>query len=142
MAPILVFLNQTKTVLSSYENILTINANEQSELPFPLYLNPYLKALLTVLLLATLIKGAKLRCLILSSVTWKESKGSPINYLICVDQINALCWAVFILARIAFMLSPLPISSLLGENFCSAINFLGGINGQTGWLTPVKVKLT
>ncbi len=104
-----VFLYQPKASIVSIETILTIHLIEKPLLPFPLYLNCYLKLFLTLILLATLIKGIQLRCLILSFVTWKESNGKPINYLICKDQINALCWAFFIIARIAFMISPIPV---------------------------------
>jgi len=46
-----------------------------------------------------------------------------------------MSWALFIVARIGFMISPSPLSLIFGENFCSVINFVGGVyvGGSVFW---------
>ena len=110
-------------------------------LPFPLDLPLFWKIILAFSLLFVLIKGAKLRLTIVSYLKSPETKLGPINYLILIDQINGLFLAVNIIVRIGFILSPEPISEVLGIKFCYFANFSGAVYIGGGCIWSCYISL-
>ena len=98
--------------------------SDQDGLPFPLYLHPVWKVLLAITLIFTLIKGTRLRKIIIDYIISPESKLGPINYLIWVDQINSIFLGINVLFRIILFLSPIPISTLIGSEICNFTEFI------------------
>ena len=96
-------------------------------LPFPLYLNAYWRYLLAASLVIILIQGAKLRKIIISFICSPETKVGPINTLILMDQINGLVLAAGIVMRVTFILSPVPMSTVVGTWICWLANFTGNV---------------
>jgi hypothetical protein len=90
-------------------------------LPIPLNLSYFWRILISISLLITLVIGGKYRRIILSYINSPETNIGPINYLIWVDQMNGFLLAIIIIARIVFLLSPVPLSSVFGFNFCNAV---------------------
>jgi hypothetical protein len=111
--------------LTIFENVSTFESLrpfhpfiDSDGLPFPLYLNGYWKALISIALLLTFIEGTRLRIVILSCLSSPETKLGPVNYLKWIDQINGFFLGYTIIARIMFIVSPYPASDLLGFDFC------------------------
>ena len=109
--------------------------SESDGLPFPLYLSPIWKIILSISLLATLIQGTRLRAIIVSYIASPETKLGPINYLIWVDEMNGALLGVSIAFRIAFILCPSPVNVYLGNDFCKFSEFIGVvyIGGASTW---------
>ena len=108
------------------EDIITFEPFDQTVgLPFPLYLDPIWKFLLATTLLITLVQGTRLRVIIMSYFKSPETKLGPINSLILMDQLNGFFLGYIVLVRTIFILSPFPVSSLLGETFCRWNTFPG-----------------
>ena len=65
----------------------------------------------------------------------------PINSLIWIDQLNGLKLAYCLLTRMAFIVSPVPLSSLLGQNFCKLSCFVAYlyITGSFVWSCFIAV---
>ena len=65
----------------------------------------------------------------------------PINSLIWIDQLNGLNLAYCLLTRMAFIVSPVPLSSLLGQNFCKFSCFVAYlyITGSFVWSCFIAV---
>jgi hypothetical protein len=72
---------------------------------------------------------------IISFVTSPESKLGPMNVLILIDQLNGFLLGYITLTRMIFIVSPMPISSILGEKFCQWNTFPGStyIVGTNSW---------
>jgi hypothetical protein len=111
--------------LTIFDNVSTFESlrpfhpfNDSDGLPFPLYINGYWKALISTVLLCTLIEGTRLRIVILSYLSSPDTKLGSVNYLIWIDQINGFFLGYTIVARIMFIVSPYPVSDLLGFDFC------------------------
>ncbi len=104
-------------------------------LPFPLYLNNYWRYFIAISLAITLIQGAKLRKIIILFICSPETKVGPINTLILMDQINGLVLAAGIIMRVTFILSPVPMCSVVGTWYCWLANFTGNgyIAGSYIW---------
>jgi hypothetical protein len=101
--------------------------SEREGLPFPLYLHIVWRALLVLALLFTLIKGLKLRKVIVDFVISPDSKLGPINYMILVDQVNSLFLGISIIFQITANICSVPLSILLGNEFCNFVQFIGAI---------------
>ena len=106
--------------LTIFENVSTFESLrpfhpfiDSDGLPFPLYVNGYWKATISIVLLFTLIEGTRLRIVILSYLSSPETKLGSVNYLIWIDQINGFFLGYTIIARIMFIVSPYPASDLL-----------------------------
>jgi hypothetical protein len=76
-------------------------------------------------MLCCLAKGIQLRAKIVVFLKSPDAKLGPINYLIWVDQVNGVFLGVSIFLRVLMIASPVPLSSLLGEDFCTWADFLG-----------------
>ena len=110
---------------STYTIFKTLS--DEDGLPFPLYLKFYVRVGLALSLVFTLVQGARLRKVIISYIKSPETKLGPINYLILVDQINGLFLATSIIMRTVFIISPVPMSTVFGNNVCNLANFVGAV---------------
>ena len=61
----------------------------------------------------------------ISFIQSPESSLGPINYLIWIDQISGFCLFPMLLARIVVILSPVPLSAILNEDFCKMVSIFG-----------------
>ena len=115
--------------------------NNYDDLPFPMYLNSFWKIVIVISLLITLNEGTRLRAIIIQYIRAPETKLGPINYLICLDQLDGLFLAILILIRILFILSPVPVSQIFGSNFCYLTEFIGGLvlGGTVYWSCCIAV---
>jgi hypothetical protein len=77
--------------------------------------------------LFTFIEGLRLRKVIVDFVISPESKLGPINYVILVDLINSLFLGISIIFQISVYICPIPLSILLGSDFCNFVRFIGAI---------------
>ena len=117
-----------ETVISRSDGHISFETlPEEQGLPFPLFLHPAWRAFLGISLLVTLVFGAKLRLKIISYIKSPETKLGPINYLIVLDQINGLFLAGSIVMRITFLISPEPMSKVVGDYFCNVANTFGAV---------------
>ena len=119
-------------------NITAVNfypLDDSNGLPFPLNLQTIWKLILSISLLLTLIQGTRIRVGIICYINSPESTLGAINYLIWIDEINGVLLGFSIATRILFVLSPCPISYLLGSDFCRVIEFVATvyIMGMTTW---------
>jgi hypothetical protein len=120
-------VNNVENQMSNRTVIHFLPLSDSDGLPFPLNLYFHWRIILAFLFLVVLLKGAKLRLTIVSFIKSPETKLGPINYLILMDQINGLFLALNIIFRIGFVLSPEPMSKLLGIELCYLANFSGAI---------------
>ena len=62
-------------------------------------------------------------------------KAGPINYLFMLDQLTGVFLAYTIITRIIFITYPWPISTILGDTFCSFSNYVSFIYlaGSSVW---------
>jgi hypothetical protein len=135
ISKVVIFLNP-KLNHSNENNIITFSPlPDNLGLPFPLYLNIYWRYLLAALFLIALLQGSRLRKLIIVFIFSPETKVGPINCLILMDQINGLFLAVAIVMRITYIISPMPMSTVLGDKFCWMANFTSSlyIGGSYMW---------
>jgi hypothetical protein len=131
-----VFLEYSQANSSTSQEIIIFSPFIDSEgLPFPLYLHPILKILLSMSLLLALVQGTRLRAIIIAYIISPETKLGPINYLIWVDEMNGVFLGVSIAIRIIFILCPYPVNNLLGSGFCKFVEFIGilYIGGMSTW---------
>ena len=139
----LVFITQEEIdgIVDNRSFIRFYPLSKKEGLPFPLHLDLAWKCLLTISLVFTLIYGCKLRRIIISFILSPETKLGPINYLILMDQLNGALLAVSIVLRIMFIVSPTPLSSILGNQFCKFSNFTGAlyIGGSYNWSCLIAV---
>ena len=119
------FLDLAQTNISKIVNFSPLS--ERKGLPFPLYLNFIWRALLVLSFLLTLTEGAQLRKVIVNFVISPESKLGPINYMILVDQINGLFLGVNIIFQIVVIICPVPLSIVLGAEFCDFLKFVSSV---------------
>jgi hypothetical protein len=101
--------------------------SESEGLPFPLHLHLVWKTLFVLSLLFILVEGLKLTKVIVDFVISPESKLGPINYVILVDQINSLFLGISIIFQISVNICPIPLSILLGNEFCNFVRFIVAI---------------
>jgi hypothetical protein len=129
----LLVLDFAKTNISKIINFIPMSESEG--LPFPLYLHLVWRTLLVLSLMFTLIEGLKLRKVILDFIISPESKLGPINVMILVDQINGLCLGISIIFQITANICPVPLSILLGNEFCNFVQFIGTfyLGGSSIW---------
>ena len=78
-------------------------------LPFPLYLSPPIKILISLVLLIVLAYGSKYRYIIFSYLRAPELKMGPINYLIWIDQVNGVFLGFTILYKAIAINLPFPL---------------------------------
>ena len=92
-------------------------------------------------LVLTLILGARLRTVIFDFIKSPETKLGPINSLILIDQINSMFLATSIVMRITFILSPMAMHTVLGEEYCNVANFVGAlyIGGSYVWSSYIAL---
>jgi hypothetical protein len=109
--------------------------SESEGLPFPLYLHLVWRVLLVLSLLFTLIEGIQLRKVIVDFAISPESKLGPINYVILIDQVNSLFLGMSIIFQITANICPVPLSVLMGNEFCNFVHFIGAIylGGSSIW---------
>jgi hypothetical protein len=117
---------------------IVVNFTQLSDtegLPFPLYLHFVWKLILSISLLVVLIQGTRLRAIIVSCILSPETKIGSINYLIWVDELNGILLGVSIAIRILFLLSPHPVNTFLGNDFCKLAEFTASvyIGGASTW---------
>ena len=130
------FLEYSQANSATSQEIILFSPLIDSEgLPFPLYLPPILKILLSISLLVALVQGTRLRAIIIAYIISPETKLGPINYLIWVDEMNGVFLGVSIAIRIIFILCPYPVNDLLGSDFCKFAEFIGilYIGGMSTW---------
>ena len=129
-------LTETKTI-----SIQFVPLNDDEGLPFPLNLDSFWNIFFVLSYLITLYKGTKLRVTIISYLNSPESNLGPINYLIWVDQVNSCILSVSILARILYMISPFPFSSVFPLEVCQLLTFVGlyHMGGSYMWGTCIAV---
>jgi hypothetical protein len=133
-------INNMDNNMSSFETFISTNMSgtdvgiivfhplsDNDGLPFPLNLQLIWKILLVAILLVNLVQGSRLRGTIVAYIKSPESNLGPINYLIWVDQINGMMYALIVLVRIVYIIYPYPISSIFGLEFCQVMNFVSGI---------------
>ena len=122
------FFDYFSTNLSINGGIVNFSQLSDSDgLPFPLYLHPVWRFVLAISLLIVLNQGTRLRAIIISYITSPETKIGPINYLIWVDELNGILLGLSIAIRIGFLLSPYPVGSLLGNDFCKFAEFTASV---------------
>jgi hypothetical protein len=107
----------------------------QQDSPFPINLPEPIKKILCSLLIITLIFGLILRIKICCYMLSKETKRTPINVLLWLDQFNGLFLSCIIVLMIVALLLPFPIQSVLGNKFCSWIRIPSGLHlsGSVVW---------
>jgi len=126
----------------SNENcLLFVPLDDVTGLPFPLNSNLVLKLLMVSSYVFTLVAGTRIRFQIISFVKCPESNVGPINQLIWLDQIFGLFASVILVARIVFLLSPVPIGSFLDGQVCDWINLTGGIYTGGGIMWGMHIAL-
>jgi len=115
--------------------------SDELGLPFPLNLNQIAQYTLLALYIANLVEGSRLRRVIWQYMRSPESNLSPINYLIWFDQINGLYLFVSAAARIMFMVSPVPVSSVTSTEFCQFMTFIGLLHmaGTHSWGSCIAI---
>ena len=103
-------------------------------LPFPLYLKLGWRVLISLCLLAILVRGLHYRTIIFKYL-WKRESSKPINLLILTDQLNSLLLGFGISVRIVSMLSPVPMSRAFGTGFCTWISLPVFVytSGKVAW---------
>jgi hypothetical protein len=130
------FFNGNSQTNSSAENVVNFDMLDDSNgLPFPLSLPMIWKLILSSTLLLILLQGTRMRFGIICYINSPESALGAINYLIWIDEINGVLLGISIAIRIMFILSPYPISHLLGSDFCLVTEFvaISYIIGMTTW---------
>jgi hypothetical protein len=127
--------------LQAEHNFNFSSVQNYDDLPFYINLSPFWKTVTVVSLLITLIEGARLRAIIILYIKSPETKLGPINYLICLEQLNGLFLALLIFMRIIFILSPIPISQILGSTICHLTEFIGVLvlGGNFYWSCCIAV---
>ena len=106
---------------STFPNETLLNfdlASFGNEQPFPLSENWLVQLIILILMLVVFCFGLKYRFLIIRYLMSPECKG-PINALIWADQMNGIFLGLGILLKMAFLLSPLPLATVLGDGFCA-----------------------
>ena len=78
-------------------------------LPFPLYLPPSVRIVISLVLLIVLAYGSKYRYIIFSYLRAPELKMGPINYLIWIDQVNGVFLGFTILYKAIAINLPFPL---------------------------------
>ena len=86
-------------------------------LPFPLYLKVEAKFVLILLLMINLYFGIKYKTVIVMYLRSSDSNG-PINNLVWFEQLNGFCLGIVILIKMIAIISPIPLSRILGNRFC------------------------
>jgi hypothetical protein len=111
----LVFFDENNAIIQFYP------FEDKMSLPFPLNYHYGWTIFITVTFTLTLVFGIKLRAIIFAYLLSPESKLGPINILIWMDQINGLFLAVGIILRMIAINSPVPLSTIFGDEFCKWI---------------------
>jgi hypothetical protein len=129
------FIGNPGTSTTAEKVVTFYSLNDSDGLPIPLSFPTIWKLILSVSLLVILILGTRMRVGIICYINSPESKLGAINYLIWIDEINGVFLGISIVVRILFILSPYPIISLLGNNFCLITEFFATIyiTGTTFW---------
>ena len=99
--------------------------SREESLPFPLYLSPPARIFILILQTITLAIGFKFRSIIISYLRAPDTKASAINVFIWIDQINGCLLGVSILGKCVMISSPVPLSEVLGQQFCQWVDLPG-----------------
>ena len=102
----------------SYRMIMTFTPFTGIEgLSFPLYLKVEAKFVIILLLMLNLYFGIKYKTVIVMYLRSLDSNG-PINNLVWFQQLNGICLGTVILIKMIAIISPIPLSRILGNRFC------------------------
>ena len=109
--------------------------NLKEEPPFPINLPAPMKMILTCVLIIILISGIILRIKICCYIQSRETKRTPINVLLWLDQFNGLFLSSIIGLMIVALVLPFSIQSVLGNDFCQWIRIPAGLHlsGSVTW---------
>ena len=104
-------------------------------LPTPLNQTFGVKMIIVTLLICDLLLGCYIRRKIINYLQSRDSKENPINYFFWIDQVNGIFLGLNIVFTLAAILTPFPISDIVGFEICNWVDVIGCVYlaGSTFW---------
>ena len=122
--------NETHSLVSNFGPF-----PENLRLPAPLNQSFGIKIIIAILLTVDLLFGFAIRRKLTNYLQSKDSKQNPINYFFWIDQINGIFLGLNIIFTLVTILTPFPISDIIGYELCNWVDIFGCIYlaGTTVW---------
>lgn len=109
--------------------------------PFPLNLSIIWRSVISVIILAILVQGIRLRSVIVHYIMSPETKMNATNILFCLDQANGILLAAIIILRISFIMLPFPAGDLTNNSVCRFTSYISNmyLSGTIFWRCCIAI---